>query len=750
MHESSSHIAAVLGTLAVLLFSSVGDVGAGENSAAAEAVLQSAAQSVAGGDLPAATIALLTLDGQEVPATLRTQADLLLGIVLLRQGRPEEAALRLEAATSHPVLADYALYNLAQAQRQADKRDLAAATLGRLVEQHPQSLFAQRAAREIPRDFLEGGRLTEAEEAARTYLAAAPSGNQGDVRLALGEALLRTGRTDEAEEVFRRLWIELPASPESQRAKDLLGSLPAARPFTDEEQFQRATTLYQLGRYVLAIPELTPFASAGSARETQVRLMLALSAFNIRQYTQAAQWLEPLKTSAGADRAEVLFWLGRSAGRLGDNGKFTEYLTLVADSATRSRRSEEALYLLAQAAADDADVAASRAYLGRLLREYPKGAWTDVALWLQGWLAYKQREFSGAVASWERLATDEPGSRWRTPALYWRGRALEIMKQPAKAVQVYRTLLETALDQPYYHLRASERLIVLTKKAAPPSVPLAAPALSAGAANGLHATKGRALRDLGLTDEAVEEWSEQVRSRAADRRSLAEACGVFLDLKRYEKAVWVGNRILRPLLVQEGGKAPISGFWQCTYPLGHLDLVRQHATSRQIDPYLALALIREESGFDPHALSRTGARGLMQLMPQTADLTAREHKLQSVAPLALETPEVNIQLGVNHLADLLRDFGGNLSLTVAAYNAGKQAVQRWVQRYGFAEEVEFTEDIPFTETRNYVKRVLGSYDRYKSLYRPVSAESRVPSAEKKPTEATRRRAGAPGRGAKGQ
>jgi soluble lytic murein transglycosylase len=120
----------------------------------------------------------------------------------------------------------------------------------------------------------------------------------------------------------------------------------------------------------------------------------------------------------------------------------------------------------------------------------------------------------------------------------------------------------------------------------------------------------------------------------------------------------------------------------------------------------------------------------MQLMQQTAELTAREHKLPPVTLAALETPERNIQLGVNHLADLARDFGGNLSLTLAAYNAGKQAVQRWVQRFGFADEVEFVEDIPYTETRNYVKRVLGNYDRYQTLYGAPRAEEREPRAAK--------------------
>lgn len=696
-------------------------------------VLQDAATSVQSGDLTAAAEALMTLDGQSLSADLRAQADLLLGIVLARQARFEEALPRLEAATAHPLLGDYALYHVATARRQAGQPELAAEALRRLVDQHPRSLFLERARRELPRDYLEAGELTLAEDSARHYLAAVPSNaGRAEVRVILGETLLRAGRAEAAEETLRRVWIELPASSDSERAKELLATIPTARPFTDDERLQRAVTLYRLGRYGPVIPELLPFVDSGSAHEVQIRLMLGISAFNIRQYSQAVRWLESLKDTASPDRAEALFWLGRSAGRAGDAAKFVEYLTLLADAVPRSPRSEEALYLLSQAAADDADIATSRTHLARLIQEYPNGTWKDVALWLQGWFAYKERDFRSAVASWDRLVADEVGSRWRVPALFWRGRALEAAKRRSEAAQAYRALLDATPDQHYYRLRANERLAVLTKRSVVrPSPPSPSP-LSSHGVNGLHARKARALRGLGLVDEAVNEWAEQVRLRPGERAVLAEACGAFLDLGRYDKAVWVGSRVLRPLFVQEGGNPPIPGFWQCAYPLGHFEAVRQHAVQRSIDPYLVLALIREESAFAPQAVSRTGARGLMQLMPQTADLTAREHRLGPIAPNALEMPAVNIQLGANHLADLVLEFGGNLTLAVASYNAGKQHVQRWVQRFGFTDEAEFVEEIPFTETRNYVKRVLGSYERYRTLYGADPAGEREPRGAKPP------------------
>ncbi len=712
--------------VSLLLAGLVAQAGASDDppapSVSPEAFLAAAARDVEAGNLGSALNALLALEMDTVPLAVRRQADLLLGIVLLRQGQLDEAIPRLErAAVTYPLLGDYALRHLATAYRKVGRPAAAAAADRRLLDQHPKSLFAERASRALPRDWMEAGDLPKAEEAAGAYLATYPQGpGRAEVWVALGEVMLRSGRTDRAEEILRRVWVELPASPESQRGKELLASIPDVRPFSPDEEFQRATILHQLGRYAQAILELAPFAVVGNPREAQARLLLGSGAFRLRQYNQAVQWLAPLKDGAGAERGEVLYWLGRSFGRLGDSSDFTEQMSLLADTAPQTRKGEEALYLLAQAAVDNADVAQARTYLARLLQEYPRGAWTDVALWLQGWLAYKERDLDGAINAWERLLVEEPGSRLRTTALYWRGRSLEAAKRPREAAEAFRTILQTAPDQHYYWYRAARRLRGLGKAAPRPTV---AAAKRVMASDALHVKKARALRSLGLGDEAVEEYSEQVRTRPEDRGGLAEACRAFLELQRYNKAVWLGGQILRPMFIQENGQPPIPEFWQCLYPLGHWPLVWDQARQQSLDPYLVTALIREESAFGPQVVSRAGARGLMQLMPQTAEQVVRDYRLTLGIPPTLEVPEVNVQLGAIHLAELIRDSGGNLTLAVAAYNAGMQAVRRWRDRFGFLDEEEFTEDIPYTETRNYVKRVLGSYERYKALYGQTRADS---------------------------
>jgi soluble lytic murein transglycosylase len=242
---------------------------------------------------------------------------------------------------------------------------------------------------------------------------------------------------------------------------------------------------------------------------------------------------------------------------------------------------------------------------------------------------------------------------------------------------------------------------------------------------------------LGLEAEAVEEYSEEIRIHPQNRDALAEACQAFLDLQRYDRAVWLAAQILRPVFVQANGRLPNREYWQCLYPLGYWPLVQEQAGKLGLDPYLVTALIREESAFAPRAVSRAGARGLMQLMTQTADEVAREHRMLPGSSALLEVPEVNVRLGTMYLAGLYRENKGSLILSLAAYNAGSLPVRRWVERYGFADEDEFIENIPYTETRNYVKRVLGSYRRYAALYAP-RAKRQAPSAENPEPKGERR------------
>jgi soluble lytic murein transglycosylase len=231
------------------------------------------------------------------------------------------------------------------------------------------------------------------------------------------------------------------------------------------------------------------------------------------------------------------------------------------------------------------------------------------------------------------------------------------------------------------------------------------------------------LKELNLREEASEEFWALTRRYGEDRGLLYEACSAFLELGRIEKSLWVAKRLLRPLYAQTRPAEPVPRYWDFLYPLGYWELVKEQSTRYTLDPYLVVALIREESAFGERAVSRAGAVGLMQLLPKTADqiVKAAGGTGESVN---LESPTANIKLGTRYLAKMLEEFKGNWVLSLASYNAGPHHVRRWVETRGHRSDDEFIEEIPFSETQQYVKRVLGSYYRYRAQYGALEQTAR--------------------------
>ena len=154
------------------------------------------------------------------------------------------------------------------------------------------------------------------------------------------------------------------------------------------------------------------------------------------------------------------------------------------------------------------------------------------------------------------------------------------------------------------------------------------------------------------------------------------------------------------------------------YPWPRRMALEAEAHEFGVDPLLFAAIVRQESTFDLEALSRAGARGLAQLMPGTAAQAARGLDV-TLYPEWLTLPDLNLHLGASHLAALLRRFGGRVEVAVAAYNAGAAPVLRWLAKPGADDPDQFIEEIPFQETRGYVRAVLRNRDLYRALYAPA-------------------------------
>ena len=182
-----------------------------------------------------------------------------------------------------------------------------------------------------------------------------------------------------------------------------------------------------------------------------------------------------------------------------------------------------------------------------------------------------------------------------------------------------------------------------------------------------------------------------------------------------------------PQFMAAGGEELPREILSVIYPLAYWDLVRKYSSERELDPYLVAALVLQESTFVPDIKSYANAVGLMQLMPFTARQVAGKIGIR-YTPTLSTNPEANIRMGTAYFADKMREFG-DVHLALASYNAGERPVHAWVAQKPGIPRDEFIEDIPYTQTQNYVKWILGSADDYRRLYGGLArAEELTPAA----------------------
>ncbi len=181
--------------------------------------------------------------------------------------------------------------------------------------------------------------------------------------------------------------------------------------------------------------------------------------------------------------------------------------------------------------------------------------------------------------------------------------------------------------------------------------------------------------------------------------------------RRYNRnLIWV------LVLVMLGFLLSSKALWRVFYPLPYKNLIFAEAERNKIDPYLVAAIIRTESNFISEAESRRGARGIMQIMPETGIWAAEQMNLEGFHPDDLYETETNIKIGCWYLHNLDQEFNGNKILVVAAYNGGRGNVREWLAGEKWSGEHLMVDQIPFAETRKFVQKVLKNYRWYRYLY----------------------------------
>jgi len=348
---------------------------------------------------------------------------------------------------------------------------------------------------------------------------------------------------------------------------------------------------------------------------------------------------------------------------------------------------------------------------------------SDAAADLRWQQAQKQAKAGNSQAAirWaEPILQYNSGSEIAPEAAFWIGKWFLKLGNPAKARQTFEHVLKQYPDS-YYAWRSASLLGLsvgsfttvrqLSPRLAFPDRPADLPAGSP-ALKELHA--------LGQAEDAWKLW--QVEFKTPQTPTVAEQFtdGVMrIGIGDYLNGIFMITSLSQRdtpsdrAAYQALKRQPL--YWQALYPFPYLESVKNWSEQRQLNPLLVIALIRQESRFQPRIQSVVGATGLMQVMPDTGEWIAEKIKLKGYD---LNQPDDNIQLGTWYLDYTHEQYEDHSLLAIASYNAGPGNVEDWLVGKGLSDPDEFVSEIPFDETRGYVKSVFENYWNYKRLYDP--------------------------------
>jgi soluble lytic murein transglycosylase len=668
-----------------------------------------------------ALLLLLTTAVVAAPTTDTEQA-WTQAVVAYQQGdtAPLAREFGTEAALGSPIR-DYLRYLLADAlARRGDVTGARAAALA-LVDRDPDSRLAPRSLLLAATLASSAGDEAAAHAALKRLIERYPDSAE------IPEALYLVGQTGEARQqpdvaaaAYRQLRVLAPTTAYAEAAGDRLTLMmqggAAVPPISMSDRIDRAERLLKGGVPKTAGDEAEVIASESRDPGIVLRALrvVADAAARLNRYDAAARALELAVNRAPAEqRSRLRLDQARMLIRAGQDKRALPILALVSTTGTEAEVAD-ALALHARALDDGGRDAEAAGLYRQIAARFPNREVAGAAMWRLGWLSWLRGDVAAAGEQWARLAEVPGGRSFRGAALYWRARTVEQVRDRAAAEPLYGKVIAEA-PRSYYGMLAAARV-----GRAGPDTPRRTPsaALPARPEDAVATDPGFArvdlLRRIGLVEYAWEELEDVVQASVGDHARLYGASAAYVRDERYHMALRIVRRHFGTLAVSGDPTLP-RAFWEIIYPLGWRNEVTEAARKAGLDPYLVAAVVREESSYYPRAVSRAGARGLMQLMPATARPMADLRGLAFEGGSLLDDPRANLDIGASFLAGLLKEFV-DPRVALAAYNAGPKRARDWWRTRRTNDMEAWVEQIPYDETRHYVKRVTLSWEEYRRIY----------------------------------
>jgi soluble lytic murein transglycosylase len=632
-----------------------------------------------------------------------------------QDGEHERALAILGRVTVQGPLADYVSYYRALAQLRLKRLDDAKRTFEALLEKKPQGALSAAAA-------LGRGEVAEADgdhrRAMSVYQRLADDKHtvSEEVLSRLGRAAMSAGDHKAAAAAYLRVYYEFALTDAATAAASHLASLQDHIVRAGyEADLGRAAMLFGARRYAearSAYQEIRTLAS-GDDREL-AELRVAECDFHLKRFAAARDALRPHLERASR-KAEARFFYLSAIRELGEHDEYVTGTRALIDEFPDDYWAEEALnslgthYILV-----DDDEAAARTF-AELFERFPGGNRAERAAWKSGWWSYREGDYAAAIRTFESAAARFPRSDYRPSFLYWAARSHAKLGAGPQAEARYRIVFSDYGNS--YYGRLAERHIAraggVNGRVDRP-VAVSHQAVTAAAPPPPTADRIRLLLANAMYDDALAELRYAQRVWGTSPALEATIAWAYHQKGELRRAITLMRRAYPQSLTSAGHQLPIE-IRQVIFPLLYWDLIRKHAQIYDLDPYVIAALIGQESTFDPEARSVANAVGLMQIVPATGRRLATGLRIRRFRTSDLTRPEINVRLGILYFASLVRQFGGT-HYALASYNAGENRVVRWKAERPGMDQDEFIDDIPYPETQNYVKRILGTAEDYRMLY----------------------------------
>lgn len=640
----------------------------------------------------------------DTPTQNKKEAAYLLGRLLQKGGSPEEQKEIIELfneAAQLPPLWQRCQWHIVECATSQGKEKIARAALEAIARETNNPDEQAEAAYNLAQSYLRSNETARAREAFTELRDKFPQTQYAlGAAFYLGQMDIEVAETRPAALALFREYLQ--KSPDGHFARDIVTRMSTLKDFTPsaEDHGLFGQVHFVHGEWQAALNE---WAAGGANRYwyqqavCQARLGQTATAKASLQAGLKSHRDDP----STADAAAML-------SRLSNKDQAIVVYKLVLG--TSPKFADLALWNLALRHPFDQALS----YYRQIVQHYPQSDYAAESQWWLTWDQARHGKYNVAIKAAQAARQKYPQAKSAPRFAFWIGKWEEQTKHADLAKAAYKQTAEQYPSE-YYGYRAKYRLQALnggkdlrwqinSQRAHPdtnwvwPQPPQKFSYQSIAQQSGSTSAMLCKLR----------QWDECLQVLPKHQPSLAKAyCLASLEMPL--DAINVAKATL-------SGSANNTAVWQYAYPLLHAHSIAQASQATHLDPLLVHALIREESRYNHLAVSRSNALGLMQLLPGTAYGVAKRLGINLSGYGDIHKPENNIAMGTGYLSYVLKRFNGNAMYAVASYNGGPNAVQSWVSRFGAGDPDVFVENVPIQETRDYIRKVFGSFWNYQAIY----------------------------------